>query len=163
MIDKTKQLNKTKNYRKNVAAVILSENYPNKFEIFIASRCDIKDAWQFPQGGINEGETPEEALYRELEEEIGTSDIKIIAEYPSWISYDFPSELALKMKPYDGQIQKYYLVKLNKNAKININTEIPEFNEFKFVKSSDIYEHISVFKRTVYTEVLKYFKKEGYI
>lgn len=163
MIDKTKQLNKTKNYRKNVAAVILSENYPNKFEIFIASRCDIKDAWQFPQGGINEGETPEEALYRELEEEIGTSDIKIIAEYPSWISYDFPSELALKMKPYDGQIQKYYLVKLNKNAKININTEIPEFNEFKFVESSDIYEHISVFKRTVYTEVLKYFKKEGYI
>ena len=83
MIDKTKQLNKTKNYRKNVAAVILSENYPNKFEIFIASRCDIKDAWQFPQGGINEGETPEEALYRELEEEIGTSDIKIIAEYPA--------------------------------------------------------------------------------
>lgn len=163
MIDKTKQLNKTKNYRKNVAAVILSENYPNKFEIFIASRCDIKDAWQFPQGGINEGETPEEALYRELEEEIGTSDIKIIAEYPSWISYDFPSELALKMKPYDGQIQKYYLVKLNKNAKININTEMPEFNEFKFVESSDIYEHISVFKRTVYTEVLKYFKKEGYI
>lgn len=163
MIDKTKQLNKTKNYRKNVAAVILSENYPNKFEIFIASRCDIKDAWQFPQGGINEGETPKEALYRELKEEIGTSDIKIIAEYPSWISYDFPSELALKMKPYDGQIQKYYLVKLNKNAKININTEIPEFNEFKFVESSDIYEHISVFKRTVYTEVLKYFKKEGYI
>ena len=163
MIDKTKQLNKRKNYRKNVAAVILSENYPNKCEIFIASRKDIKDAWQFPQGGIDKGESPIEALYRELEEEIGTSDIEIIAEHPSWISYDFPSDVASKMKPYDGQIQKYYLIKLNKNAKININTEVPEFNEFKFVDSSNIYEHISIFKRTVYTEVLKYFKEEGYI
>jgi len=163
MIDKSNQLIKTKNYRKNVAAVILSENYPNKCEIFIASRRDIKDAWQFPQGGIDEGETPTQALYRELEEEIGTSDIEIIAEHPSWISYDFPNAIALKMKPYDGQIQKYYLVKLNKNAKININTEVPEFNEFKFVESSSIDEHISVFKRTVYTEVLKYFKEKGYI
>ena len=59
--------------------------------------------------------------------------------------------------------QKYYLVKLKKDAKININTEIPEFSEYKFVSLKEVYEHITFFKRTVYKQVLKYFKNEGYI
>ncbi len=152
-----------KNYRPNVAAIVLSSSYPAKCEIFIASRIDIKDAWQFPQGGIDEGETPEVALLRELEEEIGTSDIEIIAQYPGWVSYDFPDAVAKKMQPYDGQIQKYYLVRLNKNAKININTALPEFGEYKFVDSRKLNNYITFFKRTVYKKVLKYFKSEGYI
>jgi putative (di)nucleoside polyphosphate hydrolase len=81
---------KVKNYRPNVAAIVLSSAYPSKCEILIASRLDIKDAWQFPQGGIDEGETAKEALYRELEEEIGTNEVQIIAEFPGWVSYDFP-------------------------------------------------------------------------
>ena len=72
----------TKNYRPNVAAIVLSSSYPAKCEIFIASRIDVEDAWQFPQGGIDEGETPHEALFRELKEEIGTNEIDIIAEFP---------------------------------------------------------------------------------
>jgi len=67
------------------------------------------------------------------------------------------------MQPYDGQIQKYYLVKLKKGAKINIETEIPEFSEFKFVPTKNIYDYITFFKRTVYKQVIKYFKSEGYI
>ncbi|WP_228712668.1 RNA pyrophosphohydrolase [Halarcobacter mediterraneus] len=152
-----------KNYRPNVAAIVLSAKYPEKCEIFIASRTDVENAWQFPQGGIDEGENPNEALHRELEEEIGTKDIEIIAEYPKWVSYDFPPAIAKKMHPYDGQIQKYYLVKLKKGAKIDINTEIPEFSEYKFVPTENIYDYITFFKRTVYKQVLKYFKKEGYI
>jgi len=69
---------KTKNYRQNVAAIVLSSSYPAKCEIFIASRIDIENAWQFPQGGIDEGETPNEALFRELKEEIGTNKVDII-------------------------------------------------------------------------------------
>lgn len=151
------------NYRPNVAAIVLSSSYPAKCEVLIASRIDIKDAWQFPQGGIDEGENPKEALFRELQEEIGTNDVKIIAEYPGWVSYEFPPAVANKMKPYDGQIQKYYLVKLNKGAKINIQTKVPEFSKYKFVQRTELNGYITFFKRTVYKQVLKYFKQEGYI
>ena len=165
MTDKeTKQNNKVKkNYRPNVAAIVLSAKYPLKCEIFIASRTDVENAWQFPQGGIDDGESADEALHRELEEEIGTRDIEIIAEYPEWVSYDFPPAIAKKMYPFDGQIQKYYLVKLKKGAKVNINTKIPEFSEYKFVPTKNIYDYITFFKRTVYKQVLKYFRNEGFI
>ena len=162
MTDKEENKSK-KNFRPNVAAIILSSKYPQKCEIFIASRIDISNAWQFPQGGIDDGESIKEALFRELEEEIGTRDVEIITEYPTWVSYEFPPIIAQKMYPYDGQKQKYYLVKLKKGAKININTETPEFSEYKFVSSKEIYEHITFFKRTVYKQVLKHFKQEGYI
>jgi len=154
---------KEKNYRPNVAAIVLSSSYPAKCEIFIASRIDVEDAWQFPQGGIDKGETPKEALYRELEEEIGTNQVDIIAEFPEWVSYDFPPAVAAKMAPFDGQTQKYFLVKLQNGAKINIDTEIPEFSQFKFVKTKQLTEYITFFKRTVYKKVLKHFKQEGYI
>jgi putative (di)nucleoside polyphosphate hydrolase len=162
MTDKEENKSK-KNFRPNVAAIILSSKYPQKCEIFIASRIDISNAWQFPQGGIDDGESIKEALFRELEEEIGTRDVEIIAEYPTWVSYEFPPIIAQKMYPYDGQKQKYYLVKLKKGAKININTETPEFSEYKFVSLKEVYEHITFFKRTVYKQVLKHFKQEGYI
>lgn len=163
MEDKTQQRDQKKNYRPNVAAIILSSSYPARCEIFIASRIDVEDAWQFPQGGIDKGETPKEALYRELKEEIGTDKIEVVAEFPQWVSYDFPPSVANKMAPYDGQTQKYFLVKLKKGAKIDINTEIPEFSEYKFVKTEKLNDYITFFKRTVYKKVLKYFKSEGYI
>jgi putative (di)nucleoside polyphosphate hydrolase len=154
---------KQKNYRPNVAAIVLSSSYPLKCEILIASRVDIKDAWQFPQGGIDGDETPKEALFRELKEEIGTDEVEIIAEYPGWVSYDFPPSVAKNMAPFDGQTQKYYLVKLKKGAVVNINTKVPEFSEYKFVKRARLNDYITFFKRTVYKKVLKYFKQEGYI
>lgn len=165
MIDKNSEEDKKnkKNYRPNVAAIVLSAKYPHECEVFIASRTDVENAWQFPQGGIDKGETPKEALFRELEEEIGTREIEIIAEYPKWVSYDFPPAIAKKMYPFDGQIQKYYLVKLKNGAKININTELPEFSEYKFVPTKNIYDYITFFKRTVYKQVLKYFRNEGFI
>ena len=162
MTDKEENKSK-KNFRPNVAAIILSSKYPQKCEIFIASRIDISNAWQFPQGGIDDGESIKEALFRELEEEIGTRDVEIIAEYPTWVSYEFPPIIAQKMYPYDGQKQKYYLVKLKKGARVNINTELPEFSEYKFVPTKNIYDYITFFKRTVYKQVLQYFKTEGYI
>ncbi len=158
MEDKTE-----KNYRPNVAAIILSASYPLKCEVFIASRVDVENAWQFPQGGIDKGETIKDALFRELKEEIGTSEVDIIAQFPDWVSYDFPPTVASKMAPYDGQRQKYFLVKLKKGAKINIKTDMPEFSEYKFVPTNKLYEYITFFKRTVYKQVLSYFRKEGYI
>ena len=87
----------------------------------------------------------------------------MIAEYPRWVSYDFPPSVASRMAPYDGQRQRYFLVKLKKGAKINIKTDIPEFSSYKFVTTDKLNDYITFFKRTVYKKVLKYFKKEGYI
>ena len=152
-----------KNYRPNVAAIIMSSLYPFEMKFFLAKRVDIKDAWQFPQGGIDKGETPKMALFRELKEEIGTDKVEIIAEYPKWLSYDFPEDVLEKMKPYSGQIQKYFLVRLKKNAKIKLNTEIPEFNDYNFVSFDEIDMNVRSFKIESYLEVLNYFKDKGYI
>nr|WP_197972128.1 RNA pyrophosphohydrolase [Nitrosophilus labii] len=152
-----------KRYRPNVAAIIVSHKYPQKVEFLIALRNDVDNAWQFPQGGIDEGESPQSALFRELKEEIGTDEIEIIAEYPTWISYDFPKVIAKKMYPYDGQKQKYFLVRLKPCAKIDLKTKEPEFREYKFVPYKDLFKHITYFKRPIYKKVIDFFKKEGYI
>ena len=155
---------KQKVYRPNVAAVILSPKYPLKCEIFIANRNDIKNAvWQFPQGGIDDGETPKDALYRELSEEIGTDEVEVVAEYPEWLSYDFPNKVSKKMYPFDGQKQKYFLVKLKADAVINLDTKDPEFMAYKFVPYVKLFDDISHMKKPIYKKVLEYFKKHGYI
>jgi putative (di)nucleoside polyphosphate hydrolase len=153
----------TKPYRPNVCAVIVSHEYPEKKEIFVAERSDIKDVWQFPQGGIDRGETAKEALFRELKEEIGTDAVKIIAEYPEWIAYDFPKHIMETMKPYFGQTQRYYLVKLKKKAVINLDTKHPEFIRYKYVSLDDTMQITAEFKRPVYSRVIEYFKSEGYL
>lgn len=154
-------------YRPNVAAIILSVKYPEICEFFIAKRNDIKHSrniWQFPQGGIDNGETPVCALHRELREEIGTDDIDVISEYPDWLTYDFPAGvISKKMYPFKGQRQKYFLVKLRATSNINLDTPIPEFVKYKFVDYDRIFRNTIYFKRPIYKKVLEYFKKEGYI
>ena len=151
-----------KKYRPNVAIIVLAPTYPFECKLLVAQRSDIKGAWQFPQGGIDEGESPKEAMYRELKEEIGTNDVEIIAQYPQWLSYDFPENVAKKMR-FDGQSQKYFLVRLKPGAKIDINTPKPEFNDFSFVKVEEINKIVNSFKKPVYTKVIRYFKEKGYI
>ncbi len=152
-----------KSYRPNVAAIVLSSDYPLKCQFLLGLRNDISGAWQFPQGGIDKGESPKQALLRELKEEIGTNNVEIIASHPEWISYDFPDTIAKKMYPYDGQTQKYFLVKLKSNSDINIKTKHPEFCDFKFVKQKDLFKSVTPFKLAVYKKVLYYFKNEGYL
>ena len=148
-------------YRPNVAMILVSPNYPEKKEIFIAQRNDLRDIWQFPQGGIDEGEEVQEALFRELEEEIGTKKAEVIGEYPEWISYDFPEKISKKMKPYKGQTQRYFLLKLSKNARIDLATKHPEFDDYKFVGIDKVLGMTAHFKKPVYNTVINYFKNEG--
>ncbi len=151
-----------KRYRPNVAAVILSSKYPDKCEFFVAHRSDIRNAWQFPQGGIDEGETPHEALYRELLEEIGCNEVEILGEFPEWITYDFPSVAKGKCYPFDGQTQKYFLVRLKEEAKIDLDAfEIPEFKEYEFIGYEELFQKVTYFKRRVYRRVIDYFIDEG--
>lgn len=156
-------MTQNKFYRPNVAAIIVSSDYPEIKKIFIAERSDLEGVWQFPQGGIDEGESSEEALFRELGEEIGTKKVEIIAEYPEWIAYDFPSHIAEKMAPYAGQKQRYYLVRLKKGAKIDLDTKHPEFKAYRFVDVDDLMGHVAHFKKPVYEQVISHFRTKGYL
>lgn len=156
-------MSQQKFYRPNVAAIIVSEHYPQEKQIFIAERSDLAGVWQFPQGGIDEGETPQEALFRELKEEIGTNKVEIVAEYPEWISYDFPAHVAAKMAPFSGQKQRYYLVRLKKNAKIDLDTKHPEFKRYEFVGLEELNGKIAHFKKPIYEEVISHFRAKGYL
>jgi len=154
-----------KRYRPNVAAVILSSSYPQSVSIFIGHRSDMNGVWQFPQGGIDDGENTREAMFRELKEEIGTQNVEILAEYPEWEFYDFPENATKSKKLYDfhGQKQKYFLVRLKNEEEINIRTKYPEFDDFRFVNVKEIFDSISHFKKPIYKKVLTYFRREGFI
>ncbi|MFA6760771.1 MAG: RNA pyrophosphohydrolase [Sulfuricurvum sp.] len=156
-------MQKDRLYRPNVAVVILSSAYPQKKEIFLAQRCDLKGVWQFPQGGIDDGEEPLEAMFRELSEEIGTSEVELIAEYPRWLSYDFPTRIAQNMTPFVGQKQRYFLVRLKDDSLVDIATSEPEFDAFKFVQVEEVLSLGASFKKDVYSEVIDYFMQKGYL
>lgn len=154
-----------KRYRPNVAAIVLSSSYPQSVELFIGHRSDMTGVWQFPQGGIDKEEGTKQAILRELEEEIGTANVELLAEYPGWEFYDFPEHTTRgkKLYDYDGQKQKYFLVRLKNNDEVNIKTKHPEFDAYKFVALDSLFETISHFKKPIYKKVLTYFKREGFI
>ena len=156
-------MQKEKKYRQNVAAIVLSKAYPYECKFLLARRNDMENVWQFPQGGIDEGEDVRKALFRELKEEIGTDEVEIISEYPKWLQYDFPNKLGQKLYAYDGQTQRYFLVRLKQNARINLATADPEFDAYEFVDIKGLFGRINHFKRPLYVRVIKYFQGQGYI
>ena len=125
--------------------------------VWVGRRLDQKgDAWQMPQGGIDEGETPEQAALRELEEEIGTARAEIVAQTADWLTYDLPPELvgvAWKGR-YRGQKQKWFALRFTgKDSDIRIDTKHPEFAEWRWVAFERLMELIVPFKRDLYRQV----------
>lgn len=145
-----------KTYRKNTAAIILnSEN-----EILIFQRADSPQVWGFPQGGIEKEESAEQAVVRELQEEIGTGEFEIIGKYPELLRYDFPAGMTFPTWTYVGQEQQYFLIRLHSTAVINVKTEHPEFINYKALPFTEIDFAQFAFKSEVYRKALTYFKKE---
>ena len=150
------------NYRKNVGMILTNA----KGHIFAGKRLDNNtDAWQMPQGGIDEGETPETAVFRELSEETGIhrSKVRILGSTTGWLSYDIPVDLITKLwnGQYRGQKQKWFVFEfLGKDADINIVTEEPEFSEWAWKSKDDLLSSIVPFKVEVYQKV---FLELGYL
>ncbi len=129
--------------------------------VFVARRIDtMVEAWQMPQGGIDEGEEPRAAAMREMVEEIGTDKAEIIAESKGWLSYDLPAELVPKLwkGAYRGQTQKWFAMRfLGNDSDINIATKHPEFSQWQWTKKETLPDIIVPFKRELYIRVIAEF------
>jgi putative (di)nucleoside polyphosphate hydrolase len=130
--------------------------------VFVGKRIDqTVEGWQMPQGGIDDDETPEQAALRELEEEIGTRNAKLLRQHSEWLCYDLPSHLlgvALRGR-YRGQRQKWMAMRyLGDGSDININTEEPEFAEWKWLSIEALPRLIVPFKRDTYLKVISEFR-----
>ena len=134
----------------------------NHGEVFVGQRLDnMVEAWQMPQGGIDDGETPLEAGFREMMEEIGTNKAQFVAEHSSWLDYDIPEDLANRLwqGQFRGQTQKWMLFQFDgNNADINIATPEPEFRAWKWAEPKVLPDLAVPFKRDVYLGVLDEFK-----
>ena len=130
--------------------------------IFAGERIDTPGAWQMPQGGIDPGESPEEAALRELWEETGVPAglVTVAAETPGWIPYDLPDDLIGKVWKgrYRGQEQRWFLMRFSgKDNDIGIATDHPEFSAWQWLAPDDLLAKIVPFKRDVYAQVLTHF------
>lgn len=144
-------------YRSAVGMMLLNRDG----HVFVGKRIDqTQEAWQMPQGGIDDGEDAETAALRELEEEIGTRNVKLLREHPDWLLYDLPPHLVGQVweGKYRGQRLKWLAMRfLGRDQEINVATSHAEFSEWKWLKSSDVLELVVPFKREVYAAALAAF------
>lgn len=141
-------------FRPNVGIIVMNGNG----QLFWAKRVG-QDGWQFPQGGIDDGETAESAMFRELYEEIGLreSDVEVVAVTNGWLKYKLPEHLRRNKKPQCiGQKQKWYLLKLVTEGdpfKFDCSTKA-EFDGWQWVSYWYPLANVVSFKRDVYRKAL---------
>lgn len=143
-------------YRLNVGIILVNTSG----RVFWGKRHG-QDAWQFPQGGMQQNETPEDALFRELHEEIGLekNDVEILGVTKRWLKYKLPKQyLRHGTKPLViGQKQKWFLLKLTTSEqKIRLDlSSSPEFDSWRWIDYKDPIETVIFFKKQVYKQALK--------
>jgi len=138
-------------YRPNVGIVVFN----SKGFVLGGERLDNLGSWQYPQGGIDEGEDPLSAMRRELFEETGIHKFELIAESPEWLTYDFPAWLKIKgmTDRYRGQKQKWYLVHIDDASQIDLQTHTPEFARVEFMAMAEMTNQIIEFKKKIYIQL----------
>lgn len=147
-------------FRLNVGIILINE----EDRVFWGRRIGQIDAWQFPQGGIQNYETLQEAMYRELTEELGLvkEDVEILGMTKQWLYYRLPKHLRRHYsKPLCvGQKQKWFLLRLlGEESRIRFDaTDSPEFDKWHWVDYWYPIEQVITFKRQVYKKALEEFE-----
>jgi putative (di)nucleoside polyphosphate hydrolase len=147
-------------YRRGVGIMLLNGDG----NVFVGARIDNTDeAWQMPQGGIDDADQDEwSTALRELEEETGIAPrlVEKISATPERLKYDLPNDLRRKLwgGKFKGQDQDWFLARfLGSDSDINIHTKHPEFREWKWIKPSQLPDLIVPFKRDLYRQLLSEF------
>lgn len=144
-------------FRPNVGIMLTNE----RGQLLWARRIGGRDAWQFPQGGISAGESPTEALYRELYEEVGLAPaaVEVLGATKGWLRYRLPARFVREgQKPLCiGQKQKWYLLRLLEDdtaVQLDLNDK-PEFDQWQWVSYWYPLNQVISFKREVYRRAMK--------
>ena len=146
-------------YRRGVGVMLVN----SERKVWVGARIDNnQDAWQMPQGGIDEGEKPWATALREVEEETGIAPhlVEKIAECPERLRYRLPDELVgvIWKEPWVGQEQDWFLCRfLGRDSDVNIATEHPEFREWRWVEPAQLPDLIVPFKRDLYRRLVDEF------
>lgn len=143
-------------YRQGVGIMLLNQDH----SIFVGQRLDTPGAWQMPQGGLDDGESPQQAAFRELAEETGCPKEKAqkLMEHPEWLSYDLPFSLAdsLWQGRYRGQTQKWFALQFfGTEAEIDLATHDREFSKWRWASPQELPKIAVSFKRPLYTKLLE--------
>ena len=148
-------------YRPAVGVMLLNADG----KVWVGQRLDSTlEAWQMPQGGLDEGEEPLEGAYRELEEETGIRRglVEILARCPRELTYDLPPDLVGKVwkEPWLGQRQTWFLARfLGSDADVNLQTPHPEFRAWKWADPAELPAMIVPFKKELYERLLTEFRE----
>lgn len=144
-------------YRKGVGTVVINQNR----EILVGKRRNNHSyIWQMPQGGIEEGETEEQTVFRELMEEMNVSKASILAKSVGYYYYNIPYHLQRKFwsGKYIGQRQRWFLLQyLGDGSEIMVNTAQPEFSHFKWMTPDEVLLYVVPFKHEMYAKILAEF------
>ena len=150
-------------YRPNVGAVLFNKDG----RVFVGRRADpaVTSAWQLPQGGIDDDEDPQVAVFRELQEEVGTADATVIGEHPEWLTYDLPTELIGKAfgGRYRGQRQRWFALRFNgEDSDIRLDRHShPEFDAWRWAELAELPGLAVAFKRPIYEVLVRSFARFG--
>ncbi len=145
-------------WRRGVGAVVFGQDG----RVLVARRIDTRgDAWQLPQGGVHTGETAEQALQRELAEELGIASVPILAVCSEALRYDLPKDISNRVWKgrYRGQEQQWFAVLFTgADSEIDLNAdEKPEFDAWRWVGLEKLPDLAIGFKRPIYTRLVHEF------